>query len=414
MPTHTLPVSRQTGTGDTTVTLVTAAVAMFLLGSIYAYGVLLPALMAGFGWERSTAALPHAVLLFVYAVGMGIGGILEHRLRPSGSAAAGGFLFGAGLVLASWLHSLTGLVLAYGVLSGIGFGFAYVSCVTASMRSYPARRGLAAGVVVGAFGLGAFVWAPLAQHFLPAIGWDGIMLRYGLAVLVLIPLLSLGIRVPKPAAEGKDDLHAGGLTLAAALHAPIFWLVFAAYLLVTSVGLLLLAHIVNFGLGQGISATRAAWLLSVMSIGSGSGRVVMGWLSDRIGRLPCLVVASVLEAVLLIGLVVIPLPAAIFIIAGAAGFAFGTWLTLYGPTSTDLFGLRYAGAIYGVLYLSYGLGGLLGPTLGGALADHFGGYRTPFLAGAVLCTLAALLFLYVLSLHPRYYTHPPALDEEIP
>jgi len=396
-----------------TVTLVTAAVAMFLLGSIYAYGVLLPALMTAFGWERSTAALPHAVLLFVYAVGMGIGGILEHRLRPSGSAAAGGFLFGAGLILASWLHSLTGLVLAYGVLAGIGFGFAYVSCVTASMRSYPTRRGLAAGVVVGAFGLGAFVWAPLAQHFLPRLGWDGIMLRYGLAVLVLIPLLALGIRAPK-LAEGDNHLHAGGLTLAEALRTPLFWLIFTAYLLATSVGLLLLAHLVNFGLGQGIPATRAAWLLSVMSIGSGAGRVVMGWLSDRIGRLPCLVVASVLEAVLLIGLVAIPLPAVIFIIAGLAGFAFGTWLTLYGPTSTDLFGLRYAGAIYGVLYLSYGLGGLLGPTLGGALADRYGGYRTPFLAGAVLCALAALIFLYVLYLHPRFYAHPPALDEEIP
>ena len=397
------------------VTLAAAAVAMFLLGSIYAYGVLLPALMAAFGWERSTAALPHAVLLFVYAVGMGIGGILEHRLRSSRSAAAGGFLFGAGLVLASRLHSLTGLVLAYGVLAGIGFGFAYVSCVTAALRSYPARRGLAAGVVVGAFGLGAFVWAPLAQSFLPVLGWDGVMLRFGLAALVLIPLLALGIRVPKRTAEAAEHhLHARGLTLADALRSPLFWLIFAAYLLVTSVGLMLLAHMVNFGLGQGIPAARAAWLLSVMSIGSGAGRVLMGWLSDRIGRLPCLVVASVLEAVLLIGLVVVPLPAAIFIIAGLAGFAFGTWLTLYGPTSTDLFGLRYAGAIYGVLYLSYGVGGLLGPTLGGALADHFGGYRTPFLAGAVFSALGALLFLSVLYLHPRLYAHPPALDEEIP
>ncbi|MHB0937297.1 MAG: MFS transporter [Armatimonadota bacterium] len=397
------------------VTLAAAAVAMFLLGSIYAYGVLLPALMAGFGWERSTAALPHAVLLFVYAVGMGIGGILEHRLRSSRSAAAGGFLFGVGLILASWLHSLTGLVLAYGVLAGLGFGFAYVSCVTAAMRSYPARRGLAAGVVVGAFGLGAFVWAPLAQRFLPTLGWDGIMLRFGLAALVLIPLLAIGIRAPKLTAAGlASHLREGGLTLAGALCSPIFWLVFAAYVLVTSVGLMLLAHVVNFGLGQDIPAAQAAWLLSVMSIGSGSGRILMGWLSDRIGRLPCLVVASVLEAVLLIGLVVVPLPAAIFVIAGLAGFAFGTWLTLYGPTSTDLFGLRYAGAIYGVLYLSYGLGGLFGPTLGGALADRFGGYHTPFLAGAALCALASLLFLSVLYLHPPRYAHPPALEEEIP
>jgi OFA family oxalate/formate antiporter-like MFS transporter len=397
------------------VTLAAAAVAMFLLGSIYAYGVLLPALMTAFGWERSTAALPHAVLLFVYAVGMGIGGILEHRLSPTGGAAAGGFLFGGGLVLASRLDSLAALVLAYGVLAGIGFGFAYVASVTAAMRSYPHRRGLAAGVVVGAFGLGAFVWAPLAQRFLPSLGWDGILLRFGIAALVLIPLLALGIRAPKlTAEEKKTHLHARGLTLAQALRSPIFRLIFTAYMLVTAVGLLLLAHIVNFGLGQGIPALQAALLLSAMSVGSGTGRITMGWLSDRVGRLPCLVIASALEVVLLIGLVVAPAPAVIFIIAGLAGFAFGTWLTLYGPTATDLFGLRYAGAIYGVLYFSYGLGGLLGPTLGGALADYFGDYRAAFLAGAVLCALATLLFLYVLYLHPRYYAHPPALHEEFP
>jgi len=396
-------------------TLVTAAAAMFLLGSIYAYGVMLPALMSEFGWERSTAALPHAVLLFVYAIGMGIGGMLEHRLSPTGGAAAGGFLFGAGLVIASRMESLTGMVLAYGVLAGIGFGFAYVASVTAAMRSYPARRGLAAGVVVGAFGLGAFVWAPLAQRFLPELGCDGILLRFGIAALVLIPLLALGIRAPKMTADEREShQRERGLTLIEALHSPLFRLVFAAYTLVTSVGLLLLAHVVNFGIGQGITAARAAWLLSAMSIGSGTGRIAMGWLSDRVGRLPCLVIASVLEAVLLVGLVAAPTPVMILIVAGLAGFAFGTWLTLYGPTSTDLFGLRYAGAIYGALYLSYGLGGLLGPTLGGALADRFGDYRAAFLTGAALCVLAALLFMYVLYLHPRYYAHPPALDEEFP
>ena len=397
------------------VTLVTAALAMFLLGSIYAYGVLLPALMTAFEWERSTAALPHAVLLFVYAVGMGIGGILEHRLSPTGGAGIGGFFFGVGLVVASRTDSLAGLVLAYGVLAGIGFGFAYVAAVTAAMRSFPARRGFAAGVVVGAFGLGAFVWAPLAQRFLAELQWDGIMFRFGLAALVLLPLLALGIRAPKfSAGHQQMHLHARGLTLAQAVRSRVFWVIFAAYLLATSVGLMLLAHLVNFGLGQGIPAVQAAWLLSVMSIGSGSGRIIMGWLSDRIGRLTCLTIASVLEVVLLLGLVVLPSPLLIFIIAGLAGFVFGTWLTLYGPTSTDLFGLRFAGAIYGVLYLSYGLGGLLGPTLGGALADATGAYRTAFLAGAAASLLASLLFLYALYLHPKTYKTPPALDEQIP
>ena len=392
-------------------TLVSAAAAMFLLGAIYAYGVVLPVLMSDFGWARATAALPHSVLLFVYAVGMGIGGILEHRLRPTGSAAAGGALFGLGLFLAGLTHSLAGLILAYGVLAGLGFGFTYVASVTAAMRAFPLRRGLAAGIVVGAFGLGAFAWAPLAQALLPALGWNGIFIRYGIAVFVLLPLLALGIRVPKVAAHATP---AGGLTLFGALRTSTFWLTFAAYTLATAVGLMLLAHIVNFGRSLGISAGRAAWLLSLMSVGSGAGRVSIGWLSDRVGRLPCLVMASVLEIVLFVGMAAVPSPPLLFIVAVLAGLAFGAWLSLYGPTSTDLFGLRYAGAIYGVLYLSYGIGGLVGPTLGGALADALGSYRATFIVGAGCCLAAAILYYIVLARQPRAVAHPPAADEEIP
>jgi OFA family oxalate/formate antiporter-like MFS transporter len=394
-----------------TVTLAAASVAMFLLGAIYAYGVLLPALMADFSWSRATAALPHAVLLFIYAVGMALGGAMQDRTSPTGGAMLGGLLFGGGLLLAGSLPGLAGLVGAYGILGGIGFGFTYVACVTAAMRSFPDRRGLAAGAVVGAFGLGAFVWAPLAQAGLAELGWDGVLRGYGGLCFVLLPLLGLGIRAPHPA-HGAHALR--GVSLARALRAPLFWTVFAAYTLVTAVGLLLLAHLVNYATDQGLPAASAAWLLSASAVGSGAGRFFMGWLSDRWGRLPCLIGASVVEVALLLALALAHGPLALFLLAAATGFAFGTWLALYGPIATDLFGMRAAGAIYGALYLSYGLGGLLGPTLGGALADATGGYRLTFLAAAVLTVLGTLLFILATQLHPPRYPHPPALEEEIP
>jgi OFA family oxalate/formate antiporter-like MFS transporter len=392
------------------VTLLTAALVMFLLGAIYAYGVVLPVLMAAFGWPRATAALPHAILLFVYAVGMAVGGVVQDRGSPTGGVMLGGALFGGGLLLASTNGSLLGLVAGYGVIGGIGFGFAYVAAVTAAMRTFPARRGLAAGVVVGAFGLGAFVWAPLTQHVLPALGWTGVFRQYGGLCLLLIPLLGFGVRAPRAAAHATN---VAGVTLGAALRSPLFWTLFAAYTLVTAVGLLLLAHLVNYGLGRGMPAAAAAWLLSASAIGSGSGRFVMGWASDRLGRLPCLIGASAAEVGLLLLLTRADHPVALFLLAGATGFVFGTWLSLYGPTATDLFGLRAAGTIYGTLYLSYGIGGLAGPILGGAMADA-GGYGRAFLVSAVIATLGTLLFILAARQRPPYYPHPPALDEELP
>ena len=74
-------------------TLVTAVLAMFVLGVIYAYGVFLPVFMREFGWERSTAAVPQSVQLFVYAVGMGLGGALQDRTSPTLIALAGSVVF---------------------------------------------------------------------------------------------------------------------------------------------------------------------------------------------------------------------------------------------------------------------------------------------------------------------------------
>jgi OFA family oxalate/formate antiporter-like MFS transporter len=394
-------------------TLVAAALAMLLLGAIYAYGVLLPVLMADFGWSRGTAALPHSVLLFVYAVGMAVGGAAQDRVGVRAGVVTGGLLFGGGLLLASTAHGLGGLIGWYGVLAGLGFGSAYVACVSAAMHSLPKRRGLAAGMIVGAFGLGSFFWAPLAQRLLPAWGWSGLFFRFGLLAIIALPLLGLFIRRPKHAIPDGEAVQLPGVSLAEALRSRTFWLIFSAYVLVTAVGLMLLAHLVNFALGRGITAGTAAWLVSAAAAGSGIGRFVMGWASDRIGRLPSLVGASVVDAVLLTILAYTISPTLIFVLAVACGLAFGTWLSLYGPTATDLYGLRYAGAIYGALYLSYGIGGLVGPSGGGALADA-GGYRLPFLIGAGLCLLGALLFYLVIRQHPTIYRHPSALEEEYP
>jgi OFA family oxalate/formate antiporter-like MFS transporter len=175
-----------------------------------------------------------------------------------------------------------------------------------------------------------------------------------------------------------------------------------------------MSHYKALGLSLGLSAGGAAFLVSLTAVGSGLGRVAMGWASDRIGRFPSLLGATLLELAVFLALG-FGLPATgLYPLAALAGFAFGTWLALYGPTSTDLFGMRAAGAIYGFLYLSYGLGGLLGPMVGGLLADLTGGYRLAFFVMAGACALGALLFGAAALMKPPHFPHPPALEEEFP
>jgi OFA family oxalate/formate antiporter-like MFS transporter len=270
--------------------------------------------------------------------------------------------------------------------------------------------------VVGAFGLGTFVWAPAAQALLDAgTHWTRVFLLFGLSALVVLPLLSLGIRSPWRRHQRPGE-HAGasGLSLGEALRAPLFWLVFAAYTLVTTAGLMWFAHFKVFGVSQGMTAAQAAFLASLTAVGGALGRVLMGYASDHIGRFPSLIGASALEVGLFVGFGLGVPHAAIFAFAALSGFAFGTWLALYGPTSTDLFGMRSAGSIYGALYLSYGIGGLAGPMLGGLLADLSGDYALAFFVMAGVCAAGGALFLLAMLRRPPQFAHPPAAEEEFP
>jgi len=397
-------------------TMIAAMLVMFLLGAVYAYGILLPAIMTTFHWRNAEAILPQSVLLFVYAIGMGLGGVLQDRIGPTRIAMFGSILFGLGLLFAGRATTLLGFTVSYGILGGIGFGCAYVSAVTAAMRSFPHRRGLAAGLVVGAFGIGSAVWAPLAQHVLDTRGWQEILSIYGAIALIALPFLSLGIRPPRAVQLISDgNLATSGMTLGESLRTPIFWVIFLAYLCVTSAGLMWLNHYKLFGISQGMTAAYASWLVAITAIGSGTGRVGIGGLSDSLGRFRSLIGATLIGMVLFI-LLAFGLPhLGIFVVAGFVGIVFGAWLALYGPTATDLFGMKAAGAIYGALYLSYGFGGLLGPTLGGYLAEHHhGSYRLAFFTAALLCLLGTILFGVAQRLERFVFRHPPAREEEYP
>lgn len=179
--------------------------------------------------------------------------------------------------------------------------------------------------------------------------------------------------------------------------------------------LMWLHHYKLFGVTQGLTAAYAVWLVTMTAIGSGTGREAFGGLSNLLGRFPTLFSASLFGMVLFL-LLALGMPhLLIIIIAGLVGIVFGTWQSLYGPISTDLFGLRAAGAVYGALYLSNDIGGIIGPIGGAYLADHFhGGYRLAFLAAALQCAQEALIFLVAMRGERFVYLHDPAATEEYP
>jgi len=116
-----------------------------------------------FGWSISEITLTFTISIFVLGISAFFGGLWLNRKGPRIVALTGGILYGLGVFLASFSHSLLWLYLSYGLIGGIGLGFGYIVPVAVLVKWFPDRRGLITGIAVGGFGAGALITAPVSD-----------------------------------------------------------------------------------------------------------------------------------------------------------------------------------------------------------------------------------------------------------
>src|ERR1700736_929075 len=156
------------------------------LGAVSAWSVFRVPLSKQFGWSISEVTLTFTICIFVLGFASFFGGLWLSRRGPRLVALTGGFLYGAGLFLASFSnHGLWWLYLTYGVIGGIGLGFSYIVPVAVLVKWFPDRRGLITGIAVGGFGAGALITAPVATHLIQSVGVLKTFALLGIALLVV-------------------------------------------------------------------------------------------------------------------------------------------------------------------------------------------------------------------------------------
>jgi len=140
------------------------------LGAVYAWSVFRDPIRDLLDIKLAQAQLPFSFVLVFFALATVPGGRLQDRLGPRVIAIIGGALLGIGMIAASFATSITAMVVGYGIISGIGIGFAYVCPIAAGVKWFPDKRGLISGLSVAGFGAGALVVGPLAQSLMRSIG----------------------------------------------------------------------------------------------------------------------------------------------------------------------------------------------------------------------------------------------------
>ena len=176
------------------------------------------------------------------------------------------------------------------------------------------------------------------------------------------------------------------------LRTPTFYLMWVGYALGCSAGLMVISQLVPFAKSVGIAAAALSTMtLVVGAFGNASGRILSGWMSDRLGRI------NVLRT--MIGICMVAMPALyaagsnvalLYVAVFVVYWCYGTQLSVNGVAASDFWGTKNAGINYGILFTAWGVAGIIGPRIGGVLYDRYHNYQAAFYTAAGLAAIALL------------------------
>ena len=343
-------------------------------------------------------------------------GLLVDRLGPRRLLSIGAILTGASWILSAAARSPIELDLTYGLLGGLGTGVIYVGVVGLMVRWFPRRRGFAVGMVAAGYGFGAILTTfPIASS-LASVGFAHTITVFG-AILGAIGLIAAqGIKPPPRAADAEVSSPSTGVKPSVMLRQPVFWLMFAMMTMVSTSGLMVISQMGAFARDFGLMSVTVLGMgalplaLTVDRFTNGLTRPFFGWLSDHIGRENTMAIAFGLEGLAMLAwLGLSGDPIAFVWLSGVVFFGWGEIFSLFPSLLTDTFGTRYATTNYGFLYMSQGIGSILGGPIA-ALIHQSTGLWTPVFGLIIALDLSAawLAFFVLKGTRSRYLARAAA------
>jgi OFA family oxalate/formate antiporter-like MFS transporter len=334
--------------------------------------------------------------------------ILGASRGPKIMVAFGGVMVGTGWVVNGYADSLS--MLYFGaVISGIGGGAIYATCVGMAVKWFPDRRGLAVGLTAAGYGAGSALSVIPIREVIAVYDYQTAFIWFGVVQGGVAFVLAWFLRGPEPGeiawtAAPKVVQSARSFTPIEVLQTPVFWLLYIMFVMVSASGLMATAQIApiakDFNVGNTVLFAGASTLtvaLIVDNLCNGGARPLFGWVSDNIGREYTMAIAFGLGALaywLLGSLGTAPWAFVIF-----AALIFLTWgeiFSLFPSTCTDTFGAKFATVNLSLLYTAKGTSAFLVP-VANMIKGHFGSWHYVFVVTAIMNIVVVALALFVLK-----------------
>jgi len=374
------------------------------------FGVFQIPIAEEFNWLRSEFSLAIAIQNLAWGIGQPIFGALAEKIGDRKAIIIGAIVYALGLVLSAngvtpAEHQNYAWLVGFGV-AGTGFG---VILAIVGRASSDENRSMALAVTTAAGSVGQIFGAPVAEFLLTLMTWQSVFLVFAGAVLALIVTLPF-MRAPVVASKAELEESLGQI-LVKAFKDPSYTLIFLGFFSCGYQLAFITAHFPAFvtemcgpilpgGVlhGLGITSTSALGAVAISLIGAANifGTLAAGWAGKRYSKkylLAGIYVGRTIVAGLFILMPITPLSVIIFSVAMGS-----LWLATVPLTSglvAHIYGLRYMGTLYGIVFFSHQLGSFLGVWLGGRLYDAYGDYTAVWWVGVGIGAFSAIVHLPV-------------------
>lgn len=389
--------------------LLFACLTNLCLGSVYAWSVFAAPMaeylgtITGTGITTADLAIVYTVANSVGPITMISGGWINDRFGPKKVILTGGVMFGCGMILAGLSTSVGMLMVTYGLLGGLGLGMAYGCTISCCVKFFPDKRGLIGGLTTAAYGFSSVLLPPVINLLVEKVQVKMAFILVGITFLVIISVSSLfmfscpdgfvpeGWKAPEKQAGGQKEKDKDWKEM---LKSPIFYLMILLLMSGAFSGMMIISQASAVGMEMiGLSVAAAGIAVSVLALFNSFGRILAGFLSDKIGRVQTLTLACFLSVGGNVLLYLCGKGDLILFYIGISivGICFGAFMGVFPGFTADQFGAAHNSVNYGIMFIGFAMAGYFGPTIMKNVYYKNGFYTQAFLIAAGLSVAGIIL-----------------------
>lgn len=384
--------------------VVGGVICQFVIGALYTWSVFQKPIETMFGWSAPEVSLAFTINLAFIPILMIIAGGFLPKYGPTKMAITGAGVLSLGLFIASRANSIWMLYLGYGVLGGAGIGIAYGVPISTCVKWFPDKRGMISGLAVMGFGIGSVAFAPIATALVSAVGPLKTFFYQGIYTIIGV---SIGAQFMKAAPEGynppgyKPSETKPGETGASKhnftpkemLKTPQYWFILIMYSFANIAGLMIIGHASPIGQQvANLTPIQAASIVSILAIFNSVGRLFWGAISDKLGRMRVVMIMYIISTISMLSMSYLSNFWLYALGVSLIAFCFGGAMGTFPSITADFYGPKYVSVNYGLIFLAYSIGAIVGPRLAAVVVQTTGGsYQLAFIVSGILCAIGAVM-----------------------